>query len=36
MIRKKVEILDTEINRFLPTLARRCGFEPEPFEDQKR
>jgi len=29
MIRKKLEILDTEISQVLPALARRCGFEPE-------
>ncbi len=30
MIRKKLEILETEINQFLPSLAKRCGFTPEP------
>ena len=35
MIRKKLEILETELNRFLPSLARRCGFVPEPFEAEK-
>jgi hypothetical protein len=30
MIRKKLEILETEIGQFLPSVARRCGFEPEP------
>jgi hypothetical protein len=30
MIRKKLEILDTELNRFLPSLASRCGFVPDP------
>jgi hypothetical protein len=35
MIRKKLEILETEINLFLPALAKRCGVELEPFEADK-
>jgi hypothetical protein len=27
MIRKKLEILKTELDQFLPSVARRCGFE---------
>ena len=30
MIRKKLEILEIEINQFLPALAKRCGFVTEP------
>lgn len=30
MIRKKLEILETEINQFLPSLGRRCGLVLEP------
>ncbi|MCX6930741.1 MAG: hypothetical protein NT154_47195, partial [Verrucomicrobia bacterium] len=28
MIRKKIEILETEIDQVLPLLAKRCGFVP--------
>jgi hypothetical protein len=35
MIRKKLELLETEINEFLPALAKRCGVVPEPSEAQK-
>ena len=31
MIRKKLEILEIEINQFLPALAKRCGFVTETF-----
>jgi hypothetical protein len=30
MIRKKLKVLEAELNQFLPLLARRCGFAPEP------
>jgi hypothetical protein len=29
MIAKKLEILETEINDFLPSVAKRCGIEPK-------
>jgi len=29
MIRAKLEIIDREIDEFLPALARKCGFDPE-------
>ena len=35
MIRKKLEILEIEIDRFLPSLAKRCGVVLEPFEADK-
>jgi hypothetical protein len=31
MIRKKLEILETEINQVLPVQAQRCGIVPRPF-----
>ena len=36
MIRKKLEILETEIDRFLPSLAKRCGFVPGAGEADKQ
>jgi hypothetical protein len=36
MIRKKLEILETEINQFLPSLAKRCGLEVAPVEANTR
>jgi hypothetical protein len=33
MIRKKLEILETELDQFLPMVARRCGFVPEAFDN---
>jgi hypothetical protein len=32
MIRKKLEILETELNQFLPLVARRDGIVPEPLD----
>jgi len=29
MIRAKLELIDREINEFLPALARKCGLNPE-------
>ena len=36
MIRKKLEILEAEINEILPSLAKRCGFVAEPRRGENR
>ena len=34
MMRKKLEILETEINQFLPLLAKRCGVAMNSFKPE--